>query len=140
MNSKVLNIIAVAVAIVALVVAAYTLSQFSATQTTLAALQKSNAGSQSAIERIGTSPLEPPKPLTFQMSHAHFHRASSSCTHDSTTVEINTTFKEVTARLPRARLTRSDIRRTVRSAVSGHGGDTVKFTVKNDPPVRTPQY
>lgn len=134
MNSKSLNLVAVAVAVVALVVAAYALTQFSATQANLAAMQKTIAGSQSAIERIGTTSLEPAKAPDVPNVARDASIVPPPITRtEPTTVEINTTFKEVTAEIADG-ATYSFW--TFDGTVPGPlhrvmEGDTVKFTVTN---------
>lgn len=134
MNSKALSLIAIAVGVIALVLAIWGVTQFTATQASLAALQKSVAGSQTAVDRIGTAPLEPAKPLDAPNVARDPSIVPAPITRtDPTTVEINTTFKEVTAEIADG-ATYSFW--TFDGTVPGPlyrvmEGDTVKFTVTN---------
>ena len=97
---KALLAVALAIATLALLVGGLSLAQWNAAQSGSAALQKSIEASRSAIERIGTATLEA----------AHRTDAPNVARDPSivpppisrtqpTTVEINTTVKEVTAEL-----------------------------------------
>ncbi len=127
MSSKITNLVALAIAVIALVLAGLGFVQTNSAQ-------KSGEASKIAIDRIGTTTLEPAKPTDVPNVARDPAIVPPPITRtEPTTVEINTTFKEVTAEIADgATYTFWTFDGTVPGPLYRvMEGDTVKLTVTN---------